>query len=89
MFPKREPQEGEVYCPYDGIAYSKVPGYISGYGCPVCGGIGQYHLPVQKSAKQSVQRTVEACPVSHQSFLDDDENTYLFCPYCGERLHSR
>lgn len=54
MFPKREPQEGEVYCPYDGIAYSKVPGYISGYGCPVCGAIGQYHVPIQKSAQQSM-----------------------------------
>ena len=34
----------DVMCPYAGIAYSEVPGYISGYGCPVCGGIGPSHL---------------------------------------------
>ncbi len=31
-------------CPYTGLAYSEVPGYISGYGCPVCKGIGPSHL---------------------------------------------
>ena len=56
MFPKRKPQKGEMDCPYDGIAYSNVPGYIGGYGCPVCGAISFYHLPVKKSAQQSVQR---------------------------------
>jgi len=47
-FPKRIPQDGEIHCPYDGVAYSSVPGYISGYGCPVCGAIGAYHLPIKK-----------------------------------------
>src|SRR5574338_999661 len=42
-----------------------------------------------QDAQQCVQRTVEACPVSHASYTEDDSNTYLFCPYCGERLHSR
>lgn len=45
-FPKRKPRKGERLCPFDNIAYSKVPGYVSGYGCPVCKAIGQYHLPV-------------------------------------------
>lgn len=45
-FQKREPGEGEKPCPYDGIAYSQVPGYVSGYGCPVCEAISAYHLPV-------------------------------------------
>ena len=43
---KVEPREGEEYCPYDGIAYEQVPGYKPGHGCPVCKGIGEYHLPV-------------------------------------------
>ena len=45
-FPKRDPGPGEKLCPYDGIAYNKVPGYEPGYGCPICKAIGQYHLPV-------------------------------------------
>lgn len=36
-----------VPCPYTGIAYSRVPGYVSGYGCPVCKGIGIEHLTVE------------------------------------------
>ena len=68
MFPKREPQQGEVCCPYDGVAYSKVPGYISGYGCPVCGAIGQYHLPIEKSAQHSAH--VDAKPASAQEEVD-------------------
>jgi hypothetical protein len=46
MLKKQEPQKDEKYCPYDGIAYSKAPGYVSGYGCPVCDAGGPYHLPV-------------------------------------------
>lgn len=34
-------------CPYDGVAYSKVPGYVKGYGCPVCKGIGPSHILVK------------------------------------------
>jgi hypothetical protein len=48
IFMKRKPKKNEKLCSYDGIAYSKVPGYISGYGCPVCKGIGPYHLPIEK-----------------------------------------
>lgn len=40
-----------------------------------------------QAAQQSVEPTVEACPpdrhVYYTVFL-----SYLFCPYCGERLHS-
>lgn len=60
------------------------------YGMPIpLETVAQLRRAYEEAAEHSVQRTVEACPVSHQSFLDDDENTYLFCPYCGERLHSR
>jgi len=37
-----------VKCPYDGIAFKKVPGYVSGYGCPVCKGLS-YHLELHGS----------------------------------------
>ena len=33
-------------CPFAGVAYSKVPGYVSGYGCPVCKGIGPAHRDI-------------------------------------------
>lgn len=46
MFKKRWPKKGERFCPYDGVAYGRVPGYIVGYGCPVCKAIGNFHLPV-------------------------------------------
>ena len=36
----------EKPCPYDGVLYSKVPGYIEGYGCPVCKAIGFSHLSI-------------------------------------------
>jgi hypothetical protein len=36
----------EIPCPYSGTAYSKVPGYIPGDGCPVCKGIGPNHLTI-------------------------------------------
>ena len=48
--------------------------------CPKC-------LEKQQAAQQSVQPTVEACPpdrhVYYTAFL-----SYIYCPYCGERLHS-
>jgi hypothetical protein len=47
-FAKQKPKKGQVLCPYDGIAYSQVPGYVSGYGCPVCEAISFYHVPVSK-----------------------------------------
>lgn len=43
------PDKHEKYCQYRNVAYHNVPGYVSGYGCPECGGIGPYHVPVQKS----------------------------------------
>lgn len=49
MFDKGVPLENEIYCPYDDTSYNQVPGYVSGYGCPVCKAIGVYHLPVLKS----------------------------------------
>lgn len=33
-------------CPWSGVAYSCVPGYVEGRGCPVCKAIGSDHLPV-------------------------------------------
>ena len=45
-FPKREPMKNENHCPYNGVAYSQVPGYDPGYGCPICKGIGLRHLPI-------------------------------------------
>lgn len=41
-----------------------------------------------KSAQRSVQRTVEACPDNRHMYYIHFLN-YEFCPYCGERLHSR
>lgn len=38
----------EQPCPYTGIAYSNVPGYVTGYGCPVCKAIGPSHLTINK-----------------------------------------
>jgi hypothetical protein len=40
---------GMVPCPYDGVAYRKVPGYVPGYGCPVCKGIGPSHVMMDAS----------------------------------------
>ena len=28
--------------------YSAIPGYVSGYGCPVCGAIGFQHVTVEE-----------------------------------------
>lgn len=36
-------------CPYEGIAYSKVPGYVPGQGCPVCKGTGTGHINIEDS----------------------------------------
>lgn len=46
FYGKKQPGEGEMACPYNGVAYNQVPGYRSGYGCPVCGAISFYHLPI-------------------------------------------
>jgi len=35
--------EKKTKCPYDGTAYKEIPGYVDGYGCPVCGGLREYH----------------------------------------------
>lgn len=39
----------KVKCPYDGIPYNKVPGYVDGYGCPYCKGIGANHIEVERT----------------------------------------
>ena len=46
MIKKRKPQKEEKPCPYDNVFYWEIPGYIEGYGCPVCKAIGPYHLPI-------------------------------------------
>jgi hypothetical protein len=45
MLFKRNPGKGEKKCPYDGIKYSKIPGY-TWHGCPICKSVGPWHLPV-------------------------------------------
>lgn len=37
--------EGTRMCPHEGAKFKDVPGYVEGYGCPVCKGLS-YHLPV-------------------------------------------
>lgn len=56
LFPKRIPDQDEELCPYDGIAYKDVLGYVCGYGCPVCKGISFHHLPVPKGTKNKIGR---------------------------------
>ncbi len=46
LWPKRQLINNEKLCPYDGVAYKDVPGYIPGYGCPICKAISSFHLPV-------------------------------------------
>lgn len=48
IFSKRVPLMDGVLCLYDGIAYEDIPGYIDGYGCPICKGSSFYHLPILK-----------------------------------------
>lgn len=38
----------EIACPYDKIAYHRIPGYIAGYGCPACKSVVSYHLPIRE-----------------------------------------
>jgi hypothetical protein len=33
-------------CPYDGVPFEEVPGYVSGYGCPICKGLS-VHVGVE------------------------------------------
>lgn len=42
----------------------------------------------RNAAEHSVQRTVEACPDDRHMYYTAFLN-YEFCPYCGQRLHSR
>jgi hypothetical protein len=46
--PKLPPglQVEALRCPHHGKPYKEVPGYVSGYGCPVCKGIGPSHVKV-------------------------------------------
>jgi len=49
-------------CPYDGIAYNKISGYDEGYGCPVCGGIGEAHTKIYPKGpllSSDIRRMVE------------------------------
>ena len=36
----------EIPCPFDKVPYNLVPGYESGYGCPVCKSIAMYHIAI-------------------------------------------
>lgn len=48
----------------------------------------RYIAPRRYAAEHSVQRTVEACPDDRHMYYTAFLN-YEFCPYCGQRLHSR
>lgn len=43
---------------------------------------------IREAVEHSVQRTVEACPDDRHMYYTAFLN-YEFCPYCGQRLHSR
>jgi len=36
-----------LLCPYNRIPFKQIPGYIEGYGCPVCKSITFYHLKLE------------------------------------------
>lgn len=55
MFPKKKPGKDEIPCPYDGTAYSEIPGYVPGRGCPVCKAISFHHLPISKNERSVSQ----------------------------------
>ena len=63
-------------CPFAGVAYSKVPGYVSGYGCPVCKGIGPAHrdiadpLDFDDVAGAILATTPPAIPADLRGLLD-------------------
>lgn len=46
--PKLAPglQVEAIDCPHARTPYRDVPGYVSGYGCPVCKGVGPAHVKV-------------------------------------------
>lgn len=48
-------------CPYDGVAFFEVPGYVSGYGCPLCGSVrsDRMHLPVPVDKAQEFLETAK------------------------------
>jgi DNA-directed RNA polymerase subunit RPC12/RpoP len=48
--------------------------------CPEC-------IERKDAAQQSVRPTVEACPPDRHVYYTL-MLSYIFCPYCGERLHS-
>lgn len=37
-----------LMCPFRGIPYKRLPGYLSGFGCPVCGSTGDLHIRLEK-----------------------------------------
>jgi len=78
-FPKRVLGINERLCPYDGKLYEQVPGYISGYGCPVCKGIGNFHLPVPKEKYWDYYTYNKAKLIPGYCFVDFKVDT----PYYG------
>ncbi len=56
-------QPAEKPCPYTGIAYENVPGYIPGYGCPVCKAISWSHLTVAPLLAWEVEIHSMSCVV--------------------------
>lgn len=48
-------------CPFDGVNYHEIPGYKTGFGCPVCKGGGIGHLTIfgLKEVKEAMAKTKE------------------------------
>ena len=69
-------------CPFAGVAYSKVPGYVSGYGCPVCKGIGPAHrdiadpLDFDDVAGAILATTPPAIPADLRALLEEQAEAY-------------
>jgi hypothetical protein len=34
-------------CPFIGVKFKNIPGYVPGYGCPLCTGLS-YHVPLDR-----------------------------------------
>jgi hypothetical protein len=60
-------------CPFYGIAYDEVPGYVIGYGCPVCEAIGTAHVTMTESElQQAITRLItEAQSQERKTVLAD------------------
>ena len=62
--------EKKQMCPHDGVSFEKIPGYVEGYGCPVCKGLSN-HLEM------------DVCPKCNGTGAEyKGENQAFTCPEC-------